>query len=231
MILCMIPCRLESKRVYCKNIRYLGDKPLVEHIIATAKTVFAPRNIVLNAAEPIFQHIAVRNGIEYYKRPAELSEDHVTNDLFMYDFLKRHECEWVLQAHTTSPFLTSSDFVYFLHLITHESADVDCMFAVEEHQIGAVFRGRAVNFDSGSRILPSQELEPVQVFCNGLMAFRRDAFIKNYEEKGYALFAGRPLYVPLSGYSTLDIDTEDDFRLAEGIYAALQHDSEPRYFE
>jgi len=230
-ILCMIPCRLESERVHHKNIRYLGDKLLVEYIITTAKTVFPPSSIVLNAYESVFERIAARAGIGYYKRLAELSAGHVTNDLFMYDFLKHYDCDWILQAHSTSPFLTESDFMQFLTLINQFHTEVDCMFAVAEHQIGAIYKGKPVNFKRTDRMLLSQDLEPVYTFCNGLMAFQRAAFIKNYERLGYALFAGRPLYVPLTGYSTLDIDTEDDFRLAEGIYETMHRQNTPRYFE
>ena len=36
-IIAMIPARLGSKRVKNKNLRLLGNKPLISHVIETAK--------------------------------------------------------------------------------------------------------------------------------------------------------------------------------------------------
>lgn len=230
-IKCMIPCRLGSQRVKYKNIRFLGDKPLVEHIITTAKIVFEDKDIFLNAYEDIFENIAKKNNIQYYKRPEKLSQHPASNDDFLYDFLLKHECDWIIQAHSTSPFITEDDIQKFIDIIDMNSEIYDSMFAVEEIQIEALCNKKPINYDDTIQMIPSQDLIPIQVFCNGLMAFKRDVFIKNYEEKNFAMFAGRKGYIPLDGYSTLDIDNEKDFQLAEGIFESKRNPIEPKYFD
>lgn len=229
-IICMIPCRLGSQRIKSKNIRFLGNKPLVEHIIITAKKVFTNDRIYLNASEDIFRVIADKNNIESYKRPEELSGSLASNDDFLYDFLKNHECDWVIQAHSTSPFVTENDIQNFIDFIKFNEDSYDSLFAVEEIQRESGFQDKAINYNDSIQMIPSQDLIPIQVFCNGLMAFKRDEFIKNYEQKGFAMFAGDEGYIPLKGFSTLDIDNEEDFQLAEGIFEAKRNPIEPKYF-
>ena len=230
-IICMIPCRLGSQRVKFKNIRFLGDRSLVEHIIGTVKKVFDYNDIYLNASENIFKKIAKKSGIKFYERPGKLSKSSATNDDFLYDFLKEHECDWVIQAHSTSPFIKESDIQKFIDVIKSDDNLYDSLFAVEDVQMEGIYSGKPINYDDTIQMIPSQDLIPIQVFCNGLMAFKRDDFIKNYEEKGFAMFAGNKAYIPLKGYSTLDIDNEEDFLLAEGIFEAKRNYTKPKYFD
>lgn len=230
-IICMIPCRLGSQRIKSKNIRFLGNKPLVEHIIITAKKVFNNDRIYLNASEDIFKIIADKNNIESYKRPEELSKSSTSNDDFLYDFLKKNECDWVIQAHSTSPFVTEKDIRKFIDFIEFNKGSFDSLFAVEDIQRESGFQNKTINYNDAIQMMPSQDLIPIQVFCNGLMAFKRDMFIKNYEQKGYAMFAGDKGYIPLKGYSTLDIDNEEDFQLAEGIFESKRNPIAPKYFD
>ena len=48
-IVCMIPARLGSQRVKNKNLKLLGDKPLIKHIIHSAKQVKYFDNIYINS--------------------------------------------------------------------------------------------------------------------------------------------------------------------------------------
>ena len=229
-ILVMIPVRLGSRRVKKKNIRLLGNKPLVEYIIDTTKKVFSNKDIYLNSYEDIFKSIAEENNIQYYKRPEWYASDEATNDDFVYDFLKKHKCDWVIQAHSTSPFITEDDIRKFINFIKKYGDKYDTVFSVKEEQIEAVYRDKPINYPKNRKMLPSQELEPVKIFCNGLMAFKRESFISNYENRGYSLFAGETAYITLSGFSTLDIDNEEDFRLAEAILESKKHEYSPSYY-
>lgn len=231
-IVAMVPVRLGSKRVKNKNIRYLGDKPLVEHILYSLKQVSELKdNIYINANEDIFDEIAKRNKVCFYKRPIELSYDDATNDAFMYDFLQNIKCDWLVQAHSTSPFVTVKDIKTLLSLIRERNNNYDSIFSVKEEQIESLYKDHPINFTLNDQMKKSQDLVPVQSFCNGLMAFKRESFLRHYKELGYALFAGRPSYFTLKGYATLDIDTEEDFSLAEGIYESKRNSSIPIYYQ
>ena len=229
-IICMIPVRLGSTRVKFKNIRFLGDKPLIEHIISTAKKVFPIEDIYINSSAKIFEVIAKRNNIEYHQRPEELSNNITTNDDFVYEFLKEHDCDWIIQAHSTSPFLTTHDIKKFLSFIEKHSKKYDCLFSVKKEYMEGICNDIPINWDDSKKMTPSQNLTPIVLFANGLMAFKKEAFIRNYEEKGFGLYAGRKAYIELKDFSTIDIDNEIDFKLAEGIHETKRNINPPEYF-
>ena len=63
----MIPVRLGSKRVKNKNLRLLGNKPLVAYVIEAAKKANIFDEIYLNSESEIFQEIADQYNIKFYK--------------------------------------------------------------------------------------------------------------------------------------------------------------------
>ena len=63
-IIAMIPVRLGSKRVPNKNLRLLGNKPLVAHIIEAAKEANVFDEIVINSESDIFKEIADEYGVK-----------------------------------------------------------------------------------------------------------------------------------------------------------------------
>lgn len=77
--LILIPARSGSTRVKGKNIRVLGDNPLVGHVITSARESGAGRVVVSTNDEEI-AGIAGRCGAEIpFLRPAELSDAHASS--------------------------------------------------------------------------------------------------------------------------------------------------------
>lgn len=75
-ILILIPARSGSTRIENKNIKILGDKPLVGHVITAAKESGAGRVVVSTNSEEI-ANIARRFKAEVpFLRPQELSDTH-----------------------------------------------------------------------------------------------------------------------------------------------------------
>ena len=61
----MIPVRMGSKRIKNKNLRLLGNKPLVAYVIESAKKSGVFDEIYLNSESDIFREIANEYGINY----------------------------------------------------------------------------------------------------------------------------------------------------------------------
>ena len=79
-IVCMIPARIGSKRIKNKNLRYLGDKPLIYYSIEAAIKADVFDEIYLNSDSKIFEKIAINHGIKFYHRPEILGSDTTNND-------------------------------------------------------------------------------------------------------------------------------------------------------
>ena len=57
-IIAMIPARLGSKRIKNKNLRLLGNKPLIAHVIEAAIKADVFDEIYINSESDIFEEIA-----------------------------------------------------------------------------------------------------------------------------------------------------------------------------
>lgn len=225
----VIPVKLESSRVYQKNIRYLGNYPLVEHIIKTAKRVFNSKQIYLDSSNNIFQLIAKRNGIQFHKRTGKYADKGASNDEFLVEFMQKHkEIGLVIQLHSTSPFISPQSIQRAL-MHWNKCPGLDTLYSVSREQIEGIFKGEPINYDSKKEMQPSQELEPIYKFCNGLMMFKTESFLGRFKKYGFSMFNGNTGYIELPFPDTLDIDTEEDFKIAEAVYNSKNVTK--RYFE
>ena len=73
-IIAMIPARLGSTRVKKKNLRMLGGKSLISHIIEAAIDADVFEEIYINSEAEIFRNIADKYRINFYKRPQYLAD-------------------------------------------------------------------------------------------------------------------------------------------------------------
>ena len=231
-IVAMIPARMGSKRVKSKNLRLINGKPLISYILETVSKVDVFDEIYLNSENEIFSEIADSHGVDYYKRPAKFSTDSATNDEFAYDFLKNVNCDILIQILPTSPFLLGTEIEVFVRQMVDSS--VDTLISVEDKQIACVYNGEAINFDKLALNPPSQSMVPVKAYATALMGWKSSTFIHNIDSRGVAYHGGDGVtgYFELSGLSTIDIDREEDFRLAETIILSAEHatNKDPEYY-
>lgn len=92
-IVALIPARCGSKGVPNKNIKLLGDHPLIEWSIAACKAAASIDRIIVSTDSEEYAQMSVAMGAEVpFLRPAEISGDRATD----YDFIK-HALDWLLQ--------------------------------------------------------------------------------------------------------------------------------------
>lgn len=227
-IVVMIPARLGSQRIQRKNLRLLNGKPLIAYCIEAAKKSEVFDEIYINSEADIFGDIAEEYGVSFYKRPEKLSSNKAINDEFAFDFIKNTNAEILVQLLPTSPLITSDEIGEFVrHMLEGE---FDTLVSVENHQIACVYRGRPINFEVSEPHKSSQTMVPVQSYATVLMAWKYKSFIENMETHGCAYHGGtsKTGYHVIKGLSTIDIDNEVDFELAE---VALECRNNKRHLE
>lgn len=231
-IVAMIPARMGSKRIKAKNLRLIDGKPLIEYILDTISQVKIFDEIYINSEDDIFAEIAAKHGVLFYQRPMELASDSATNDQFGYDFLQNVECDLLIQVLPTSPFISATEIEQFTQKMIDDA--LDTLISVEHKQIACVYQGEAINYERLAVNPPSQTMTPVLAYATALMGWTSASFIDNYENHGVAYHGGKGKtdYFELRGLSTVDIDREEDFRLAEAIVIAQKTEvsSEPQYY-
>tara|TARA_R110001592_G_scaffold105399_3_gene296387 strand:- start:6144 stop:7250 length:1107 start_codon:yes stop_codon:yes gene_type:complete len=226
-IIAMIPARLGSKRIKNKNLRLLGGKPLIAHVIETVKKSNVFDEIYINSESDIFKQIADSYKIKFYKRPSKLSTDTATNDDFTLDFMKNIEGDLLIQILSTSPFITKKQIINFVK----KAKTVNTLISTKEVKIESIYKNKPINFDQKAPTPPSQLLEPINAYACSLMSWGYKNFIKNIEKynAGYHGGDGNIEFFKLDGYATVDIDEEQDFQLAEAIINL--ENKKPEYYE
>ncbi len=229
----MIPARLGSKRVPKKNLRLINGKPLISFNIETAVKSGVFSEVYVNSEADIFSDIAGKYGAKFYKRPKNLAQDSSNNDEFALDFINNVEGDILIQILPTSPLLTVAEIQGFVRCMIDK--DYDTLVSTVEHQIAGVFNNRSINFKILEPHISSQEMEPVKTYATVLMGWRYSTFLKNIEDLGFAYHGGRGSigYYPIKGLSTIDVDNEEDFQLAE-VAINMQSNktfSKPEYYD
>lgn len=208
--LALIPARAGSQRLPGKNMRQLGDKPLLGHSIA-----YALKNglsdIVINSNDAAVLDFATQNSIHAIKRPDALAgneEPVVTALRHAVDQLqKKYDAVILLQP--TNPLRPEGLLKEAIAVFEREDCDSLMTVSRTEHKLGTISNHRFIpyNYEMGQR---SQDLEPLY-YENGLLYIFKTALLnqgKLLGEKNYPLIVDHP-------FAEIDIDTEADFKKAE----------------
>ena len=227
--LCIIPARGGSKRLLGKNVKVLGDKPLIYHTIDTSLGLF-DKVIVTSDSENILQ--VVRDGYKNYsyenntileisKRPKELATDKSkVIDTVVYYQQHNTEYDQIWLFLPTCPLRNKKDVIAAQELL---SSDIDSVISITEYDFppslgllkGA--KGNLVAYDESdpwrSGNSRSQD-HPVVYRPNGaIYGSWRTSFETNKN-----FYRGKVLGSYMDRDRSIDIDTELDFQLSELIY-------------
>jgi len=216
----MIPARLGSTRIPLKNLRFLGDKPLISWVVETARDSKIFDEVYINSEADILGDLAKSLGVKFYHRQPELAVDSATSEHFIPSFLEDVPCDVLFQITPTSPFLSRIDLHRARDLILDGANTV---LSVKRLYAEAFIQGTPTNFNPFKPMLPSQQLRPIDIMCNGIFAWKD--FTSTY---GYS--SGRVSHLVLDGDSALDIDTQGDFELAEAILERRKSRAINRYW-
>jgi len=230
-IIGMIPARLGSTRVKNKNLRMIDGKPLIQYVVDTALQSKLLDEIYINSEATIFKSIADKAGICFYHRDSELSTNNATNDDFSLDFINNVECDILVQLLPTSPFVTVEEVDGFIEEMLDNRYET--MVSVSEVKIECIYKKKSINFKQKEQTLPSQLLEPIKSYACALMGWDTNKFRSNMKKYSAAYHGGDGAigFYKLKGYSTIDIDNEEDFILAEAVTESFKKCKvEPQYY-
>ena len=226
----LIPARLGSKRVKCKNLRLIGGRPLISYCIDKIKAASCFDSVCVNSESPLIGEVAQRYGIEWYRRPPELALSTSMIDDYIYEFLCNRECDALAVVNPTSPFLTVSDMERAVKQFL--ASDCQTQLCCEAVQTHCFLDGEAVNFSTDGQHPRSQDLSPVLALNFAITIWDAKSFKKQYEEKGHGVYTGKLGFFVTEGFASVDIDYEEDFALAEAImqnYEAIARGATAEY--
>lgn len=203
-----VPLRLNSKRVKQKNIRLLGDKPLLWYVLNTLTQVPNIETVYAYcSSEDIIPLLPA--GVTFLKRPDRLDGDQVLGEDIYNEFVNTIDADVYVLAHATSPFIKPSTIQQALEKILDE--DYDSAFSAEKIQTFAWYQGRTLNYDL-KHIPRTQTIEPVFAETSAFYMFRKSVWTQLRQRIGE-----KPYMAVVDKVEGVDIDWEDDFLFAEKI--------------
>ncbi|ACL03369.1 acylneuraminate cytidylyltransferase [Desulfatibacillum aliphaticivorans] len=225
-VLAVIPARGGSKGVPRKNIRSLGDKPLIGHILETAgKSKYLDRVIVSTDDEEIMQAARDAGAEAPFVRPAELSVDtapllSVVLHAFHYYEEKGEPFDAVINIQPTCPFLSSDTLDEAVELWMESGCQsvVPLAEVVTGHPYitKRVLGDRSIeNFcqiPEGAVVAPRQKREKAYYLTGGFYLRDRNLLLQE-GLKGHAL-GDDCRAVIVDEIQAVDINTEMDFLFA-----------------
>ena len=210
----IIPARLNSKRLPGKNMKVLGDKPLIQYSIDFALNNMSADSIWVNSDDEKIIEFAKKKGIKTLLRPDDLATDYTsTVDVlkFQVNYFKEHNiaCDAIILLQPTNPFRDDNLLKEAIEEFQKSQRNSLATFSISEKKLGKIEGGlfKPTNYIPGQR---SQDLEK-SYFENGLL----------YITKCDNIFEGKVItddvYPLISNNleSSVDIDCLDDFIFAE----------------
>lgn len=224
-VLGIIPARGGSKAVPRKNLRPLAGRPLLLYSIDAASQARSLDAYVVSTEDAEIAAVARSAGAPVSDRPPRLAGDdvmvidvvlHVLDELRARD---GRDPEIVVVLHPTSPFRTGADIDACVDLLRR--TDAPAVITVSEVAEHPYWMHRLVDgrlealFPDVNAAVPRQQL-PVFVFDNGMvLAVRSEA-----ARRDHLLEPPGTRAIVTDRLRSIDIDSPEDFRIAEAIAAS-----------
>ena len=213
-ITALVPMKGISERVKNKNVRSFCGSPLMCVILKTLTSIDIINKIVVNTDSEEIKDIASKyNKVIIHDRPKEICGNHIPmNKIIEYD-LSILDGEHFMQTHSTNPLLLGKSIID-AHSKYFEYIDIfDSLFSVTEcKQRYYDVNQNPINHDP-LVLLNTQNLTPIYEENSCFYFFSKKSFRIHKNRIG-----SHPQLYVLSKIESYDIDTEEDFLIAEKVF-------------
>ncbi|MBS4694433.1 pseudaminic acid cytidylyltransferase [Aeromonas allosaccharophila] len=229
MAIAIIPARGGSKRIPRKNIRPFCGQPMLAYAIQAALKAGCFSRIVVSTDDLEVADIARQLGADVpFLRQATLADDHTGTTPVVIDAIQRLEAlgieaERYCCIYATVPIIQADDLkAAYQRLIASQAP-----FVYTVAEFGFPIQ-RAVRMDEQGRVTPfwpeqmakrSQDLEPAYQDAGQFYWGTRTAWLGGISPVG-----GEGIGHILPRHRVVDIDTPEDWHLAELLYKVLAQD-------
>ena len=222
----IIPARGGSKRIPRKNVKPFAGRPMIAHSIRAAQTADIFRRIIVSTDCEEIADVAREYGAEVpFLRPADIATDFAGTDA-----VNLHALDWLARqgetpghfccVYATAPFIRASDLRRGEELLRREDAasaiSVTTFASTIFRALHITARGRAEmiwpeNFCKRSQELPVAYHDAAQFYWFDTAKYRAEP----------RMFTSDAVPVVIPRKLVQDIDTEEDWEVAEQMFIAL----------
>ena len=217
-VVAIIPIKEMSKRVKSKNFRSFCGEPLYRFFMK--KLIDSPFDeIFIDTDSAEISEYTREMGWGVIERVPELVADSANGNHLLVSEAKMVNADIYFQLFITAPLLLPQTIHEAYKIITSKM-EYDSLFTATEIYSWFWYNNKPVNYDP--KVLPrSQDATPIVKETTGLYAIRREALLKHKCRIGE-----NPYMLYVDEVEAMDIDTEQDFRIAEFAYSVFKESSD-----
>lgn len=219
----ILPMKGHSERVPNKNMRDFNGKPLYHWILNTLISCNNIEAIIIDTdSEIIKKDIKINFGkymniIIINDRPEYLIGDHVAMNDIIKNIIENYKFDYYVQTHSTNPLLSKSTIEEVITDYLNNAKIYDSGMGVN-----AIYArcykddGTPINHNRNN-MQRTQDLKPVYEENSTLFIFSEETFLKS----GNNRVGLKCKMYEISKIESLDIDTLEDFKIAEILHREL----------
>jgi len=220
--ICFIGARGGSKGVIRKNIRKLGNKPLIAHTIESALNSKLFQNVIVSTDNEEIARIAKKYGAEVpFMRPKKLATDNASFDSVILHGIKElkkqgYDFDIIVNRDCTVPFIQKKDMKGAINLFKRKKCDLVCAVYRQHHNpyfnMMELDSKKCLKFSKKNNEIIGRQNAPVVYQLNGLFVLSVNRLLK-YKK----FYMPKILPFEISAESGFMIDTEFEFQIADCI--------------
>ena len=212
-IAALIGVRGGSKRVKNKNSRNFANSNLLDIKVKHMLNITLLDKVIVNSEDDELLSIAHESGAETIKRDPEFASDEISTSDYYQNIAENCEADIIVSVTATTPLIEKASYVKgirkFLEVV---GQGYDSVTSCSPDKEFLYMDGKPLYYYPSKQVRSQDLPEIVSVNYGYSILFRKD-MIRNKNIVGK-----NPLFVPLSKVESVDIDTHEDFYIAETLY-------------
>lgn len=217
-VVAFVPIKMNNERFPNKNIKRFGDgTPLITFFLRTLLNVKTIDEYYVFCSDNSISNFFPDSRIFYLKRPEFLDKKSATPQDIIKEFITKVNADVYVVCHCTSPFISPYKISECIRSVCENG--FDSAFTAERVQKLTWHNGKPLNFDP-TNIPRTQDLPVYYNEVSAAYVFLKDTFLKYNRRTG-----NHPYICEVSGYEKIDIDYEEDFKIANAIYMSFFYEN------
>lgn len=212
-----VPIKLNNERFPNKNILpFENGKPLITYILSTLQEVRNVDEIYVYCSDQLIKKYISPN-IQFLQREKYLDLPTTSFNEVLTSFAEIIDADIYVLTHATAPFISSANIELGVEKV--KSGEYDSALSVMQLQEFIWKDNKPFNYDV-KNIPRTQDLEPIFKETCGLYVYTRE-LIKEEKRR----IGDKPYLIAVSEIEACDINTKDDFIIANAIYNSFRCNS------
>lgn len=212
-IVAFVPIKMNNERLPNKNTKCFDDgTPLISFILRTLKRVAEIDEIYVFCSNPKINDY-IPEGINYISRNEYLDTPIATPQDIIEEFKGKVDADIYIVSHATSPFVSDKHISECINKVLND--DYDSAFTAKKMQNLLWENNQPLNFNA-SCVPRTQDLNPIYNEVSAAYVFKKEVFTEYKRRIGI-----KPYICEVSELESVDIDTLEDFQIANALYMGL----------